>query len=94
MVVGTDNGKVIVKEGNDTVLKDAEEVGGEVQKDGTVAIKKSDDGLEVLPHTGESKKIFTIAGIILIVGAIWISVKDNNKKFLTFLKRQEVSGMP
>lgn len=88
-VIGTENGKVLVQTDNGTQLKDANEVGGEVQKDGTVAIKKSDGGLEVLPHTGESKTIFTIAGIILIVGAIWISVKDNNKKFLNFLKKKK-----
>ena len=85
-VVGTDNGKDIVKEGNGTVLKDAKEVGGEVQKDGTVVVKKSDGGLEVLPHTGESKTIITIAGILSIAGAIWISIRGNKKNITIYKK--------
>ena len=89
-VVGTDNGKVIVKEGNGTVLKDAKEVGGEVQKDGTVLVKKSDGGLEVLPHTGESKTIFTIAGIHLIAGAIWISIRGNKKNITIYKKLNSI----
>jgi len=85
-VVGTDNGKVIVKEGNGTVLKDAKEVSGEVQKDGTVVVKKSDGGLEVLPHTGETKTIITIAGILSIAGAIWISIRGNKKNITIYKK--------
>lgn len=85
-VVGTDNGKVIVKEGNGTILKDAKEVGGEDQKDRNVLVKKSDGGLEVLPYTGESKTFFTIAGILSIAGAIWISIRGNKKKITIYKK--------
>ncbi|ESR10131.1 LPXTG cell wall anchor domain-containing protein [Streptococcus iniae] len=88
-VIGTENGRVIVQSASGTVLKDAKEVGGEVQKDGTVAIKKSDGGLEVLPHTGEAKTIFTVVGLLLIAGAVWIGFKDNIKKYLTFFKKSE-----
>ncbi|MCC9748255.1 LPXTG cell wall anchor domain-containing protein, partial [Streptococcus agalactiae] len=76
-VIGTENGKVIVQSASGTILKDAKEVGGEVQKDGTVAIKKSDGKIEVLPNTGEGKTIFTIVGLLLIAGAVWIGFKDN-----------------
>ncbi|MCC9786350.1 LPXTG cell wall anchor domain-containing protein, partial [Streptococcus agalactiae] len=79
-VIGTENGKVIVQSASGTILKDAKEVGGEVQKDGTVAIKKSDGKIEVLPNTGEGKTIFTIVGLLLIAGAVWIGFKDNIKK--------------
>ncbi|OFQ16878.1 LPXTG cell wall anchor domain-containing protein, partial [Streptococcus sp. HMSC076H07] len=75
-VIGTENGKVIVQSASGTILKDAKEVGGEVQKDGTVAIKKSDGKIEVLPNTGEGKTIFTIVGLLLIAGAVWIGFKD------------------
>ncbi|MCC9926809.1 LPXTG cell wall anchor domain-containing protein, partial [Streptococcus agalactiae] len=78
-VIGTENGKVIVQSASGTILKDAKEVGGEVQKDGTVAIKKSDGKIEVLPNTGEGKTIFTIVGLLLIAGAVWIGFKDNIK---------------
>ncbi|WP_029762035.1 LPXTG cell wall anchor domain-containing protein, partial [Streptococcus agalactiae] len=74
-VIGTENGKVIVQSASGTILKDAKEVGGEVQKDGTVAIKKSDGKIEVLPNTGEGKTIFTIVGLLLIAGAVWIGFK-------------------
>lgn len=87
-VIGTENGKVIVQSASGTILKDAKEVGGEVQKDGTVAIKKSDGKIEVLPKTGEGKTIFTIVGLLLIAGAVWIGFKDNVKKYLTFFKKK------
>ncbi|HEN0003523.1 LPXTG cell wall anchor domain-containing protein [Streptococcus agalactiae] len=87
-VIGTENGKVIVQSASGTILKDAKEVGGEVQKDGTVAIKKSDGKIEVLPKTGEGKTIFTIVGLLLIAGAVWIGFKDNIKKYLTFFKKK------
>ncbi|HGC7309607.1 TPA: LPXTG cell wall anchor domain-containing protein [Streptococcus agalactiae] len=87
-VIATENGKVIVQSASGTILKDAKEVGGEVQKDGTVAIKKSDGKIEVLPKTGEGKTIFTIVGLLLIAGAVWIGFKDNIKKYLTFFKNK------
>ncbi|MFT0901485.1 LPXTG cell wall anchor domain-containing protein, partial [Streptococcus agalactiae] len=81
-VIGTQDGKVLVQTPSGTQLKDAAEVGGNVQKDGTVAIKKSDGKIEVLPKTGEGKTIFTIVGLLLIAGAVWIGFKDNIKKYL------------
>ncbi|MCC9965659.1 LPXTG cell wall anchor domain-containing protein, partial [Streptococcus agalactiae] len=78
-VIGTQDGKVLVQTPSGTQLKDAAEVGGNVQKDGTVAIKKSDGKIEVLPKTGEGKTIFTIVGLLLIAGAVWIGFKDNIK---------------
>ncbi|KAA9056315.1 LPXTG cell wall anchor domain-containing protein [Streptococcus agalactiae] len=87
-VIGTQDGKVLVQTPSGTQLKDAAEVGGNVQKDGTVAIKKSDGKIEVLPKTGEGKTIFTIVGLLLIAGAVWIGFKDNIKKYLTFFKKK------
>ncbi|HEN0407611.1 TPA: LPXTG cell wall anchor domain-containing protein [Streptococcus agalactiae] len=87
-VIGTQDGKVLVQTPSGTQLKDAAEVGGNVQKDGTVAIKKSDGKIEVLPNTGEGKTIFTIVGLLLIAGAVWIGFKDNIKKYLTFFKKK------
>lgn len=69
-------------------MKEAKEVGGEVQKDGTVAIKKADGKIEVLPHTGDSKKVFTVLGIILILGAFGVGFKENIKKFLTMFSKK------
>lgn len=82
-IVGTQDGKVLVQTEAGTQVKEAKEVGGEVQKDGTVAIKKSDGNIEVLPHTGDSKKVFTVFGIVFLLGAIWIGFKENINKFLT-----------
>ncbi|CNL13145.1 LPXTG cell wall anchor domain-containing protein [Streptococcus agalactiae] len=87
-VIGTQDGKVLVQTPSGTQLKDVAEVGGNVQKDGTVAIKKSDGKIEVLPKTGEGKTIFTIVGLLLIAGAVWIGFKDNIKKYLTFFKKK------
>ncbi|HEN2681392.1 TPA: LPXTG cell wall anchor domain-containing protein [Streptococcus agalactiae] len=87
-VIGTQDGKVLVQTPSGTQLKDAAEVGGNVQKDGTVAIKKSDGKIEVLPKTGEGKTIFKIVGLLLIAGAVWIGFKDNIKKYLTFFKKK------
>lgn len=82
-IVGTQDGKVLVQTEAGTQVKEAKEVGGEVQKDGTVAIKKSDGNIEVLPHTGDSKNVFTVFGIVFLLGAIWIGFKENINKFLT-----------
>ncbi|MCC9946969.1 cell wall anchor protein [Streptococcus agalactiae] len=87
-VIGTQDGKVLVQTPSGTQLKDAAEVGGNVQKDGTVAIKKSDGKIEVLPKTGEGKTIFTIVGLLLNAGPVWICCKDNIKKYLTFFKKK------
>ena len=88
-IIGTQDGKVLVQTGSGTQLKDAEEVGGKVQEDGTVSVKKSDGNLEVLPHTGDSKTIVTIVGVILLFLAFWISFKDNIKKYLTIFTKKE-----
>ncbi|WP_413473716.1 LPXTG cell wall anchor domain-containing protein [Streptococcus parauberis] len=88
-IIGTQDGKVLVQTGLGTQLKDAEEVGGKVQEDGTVSVKKSDGNLEVLPHTGDSKTIVTIVGVILLFLAFWIGFKDNIKKYLTIFTKKE-----
>ncbi|MFD3086070.1 LPXTG cell wall anchor domain-containing protein [Streptococcus agalactiae] len=88
-IVGTQDGKVLVQTETGTQVKEAKEVGGEVQKDGTVAIKKADGKVEVLPHTGDSKKVFTALGIILILGAFWVGFKENIKKFLTMFSKKK-----
>ncbi|ELY5748610.1 LPXTG cell wall anchor domain-containing protein [Streptococcus iniae] len=87
-IVGTQDGKVLVQTETGTQVKEAKEVGGKVQKDGTVVIKKADGNAEVLPHTGDSKKVFTVLGIILILGAFWVGFKDNIKKFLTMFSKK------
>ncbi|HEN0669360.1 TPA: LPXTG cell wall anchor domain-containing protein [Streptococcus agalactiae] len=87
-IVGTQDGKVLVQTETGTQVKEAKEVGGEVQKDGTVAIKKADGKVEVLPHTGDSKKVFTALGIILILVAFWVGFKENIKKFLTMFSKK------
>lgn len=88
-IVGTQDGKVLVQTEAGTQVKEAKEVGGEVQKDGTVAIKKSDGNIEVLPHTGDSKKVFTVFGIVFLLGAIWIGFKENINKFLTKFSKKK-----
>ncbi|MFZ2185450.1 MAG: LPXTG cell wall anchor domain-containing protein [Streptococcus parauberis] len=88
-VIATKDGKVLVQTATGTQLKEATEVGGDVQKDGTVSLKIENGDLKVLPHTGDSKKVFTVLGIILILGAIWVGFKDNIKKLLTVFNKKE-----
>lgn len=87
-VVGTQDGKVVVQTPNGIVLKEAKEVGGELQKDGTVVIKKSDGGMEVLPSTGDNKTFITLVGLGIIIIAVVMGFKDNIKKYLTLFKKK------
>ncbi|MGT2807600.1 LPXTG cell wall anchor domain-containing protein [Streptococcus iniae] len=87
-VVGTQDGKVVVQTPNGTVLKEAKEVGGELQKDGTVVLKKSDGGMEVLPSTGDNKTFITLVGLGIIIIAVVMGFKDNIKKYLTLFKKK------
>lgn len=88
-VIGTQDGKVIVQTDTGTELREASEVGGNVQEDGTVALKKSDGGLEVLPHTGDSKGLAIFFGVLLIAGALWVGFKETIKKCLTVFNKKE-----
>lgn len=87
-VVSTQDGKVVVQTPNGTVLKEAKEVGGELQKDGTVVLKKSDGGMEVLPSTGDNKTFITLVGLGIIIIAVVMGFKDNIKKYLTLFKKK------
>ena len=58
-VTGTDNGKVILKDfvtGQETKVA-PEEVGGKVEKDGTVTVKEKDGKLTRLPNTGVEESV-------------------------------------
>ena len=69
-VTGTENGKVIVKDtttGQERKVS-PEELGGKVEKDGTVTIKEKDGKLTRLPNTGVETSVGLLAlGVALLV---------------------------
>lgn len=71
-VVSTDNGKVIVK--NDAGEEQTfapEELGGKVEKDGTVTVKEKDGKLTRLPNTGlEESASMLIAGLTTLFSGV------------------------
>lgn len=71
-VVSTDNGKVIVK--NDAGEEQTfapEELGGQVEKDGTVTVKEKDGKLTRLPNTGlEESASMLIAGLTTLFSGV------------------------
>ena len=77
-VIGTDNGKVIVK--NPTTGQEVkvapEELGGKVEKDGTVTIKEKDGKLARLPHTGAEASVGLIAlGVAMLTSGFGLMKK-------------------
>ena len=72
-VLSTDNGKVIVKntETGEEETFAPEELGGKVEKDGTVTVKEKDGKLTRLPNTGlEESASMIVAGLTTLFSGI------------------------
>ena len=72
-VLSTDNGKVIIKntETGEEQTFTPEELGGKVEKDGTVTIKEKDGKLTRLPNTGlEESASMLIAGLTTLFSGV------------------------
>ena len=77
-VTGTENGKVIVKDtttGQERKVA-PEELGGKVEKDGTVTIKEKDGKLTRLPNTGVETSVGLLAlGVALLMSGFTLMKK-------------------
>ena len=72
-VLSTDNGKVIIKntETGEEQTFTPEELGGKVEKDGTVTIKEKDGKLTRLPNTGlEESASMLVAGLTTLFSGV------------------------
>lgn len=81
-VTGTDNGKVIVKDtttGQERKVA-PEEVGGKVEKDGTVTVKEKDGKITRLPNTGVEESIpMVVTGITMLTSGFGLLKRPRRK---------------
>ena len=81
-VTGTENGKVIVKDATTGQERKVapEELGGKVEKDGTVTIKEKDGKLTRLPHTGVEESVpMLVAGITMLTSGFGLLKRPRKK---------------
>lgn len=81
-VTGTDNGKVIVKDTSTGEERKVapEELGGKVEKDGTVTVKEKDGKLTRLPNTGVEESIpMVVAGITMLTSGFGLLKRPRKK---------------
>ena len=81
-VTGTDNGKVIVKDTSTGEERKVapEELGGKVEKDGTVTIKEKDGKITRLPNTGVEESIpMLVTGITMLTSGFGFLKRPRRK---------------
>ena len=81
-VTGTDNGKVIVKDTSTGEERKVapEELGGKVEKDGTVTIKEKDGKITRLPNTGVEESIpMVVTGITMLTSGFGLLKRPRRK---------------
>lgn len=80
-IVGTDNGKVIVKDNTTgtTQVVAAEKVGGKVDKDGTIVVKDKEGKNVRLPKAGEGETFLTTLILILLAFVGFRQIKPFEK---------------
>ena len=81
-VTGTDNGKVIIKDATTGEERKVapEELGGKVEKDGTVTIKEKDGKLTRLPNTGVEESIpMVVAGMTMLTSGFGFLKRPRKK---------------
>lgn len=81
-VTGTDNGKVIVKDTSTGEERKVapEELGGKVEKDGTVTIKEKDGKITRLPNTGVEESIpMVVTGITMLTSGFGFLKRPRRK---------------
>lgn len=76
-IVGTNNSHVLVSNGDGQVVElAAETVGGVVNPDKTVSVKKADGTMETLPQTGEKAAAgLTVVGLALLAVVSFMKLK-------------------
>lgn len=76
-IVGTNNSHVLVSNGNGQVVElAAETVGGVVNPDKTVSVKKADGTMETLPQTGDKAAAgLTVVGLALLAAVSFMKLK-------------------
>ncbi|WP_232323227.1 LPXTG cell wall anchor domain-containing protein [Streptococcus sp. S784/96/1] len=76
-VVGTQDSQVLIQESDGTVVTvSADVVGGEVQSDGTVALKTKENDLVVLPKTGDSETMAVSAlGFMSVFAGLFLRLR-------------------
>ncbi|WP_159544503.1 LPXTG cell wall anchor domain-containing protein [Streptococcus halichoeri] len=78
IVVGTQNGNVIVQDSSGSHVVSATDLGGRINEDGTVTIKDAEGKEKTLPHTGEKQSImFVLLGFLLTFGGLIGTRKTN-----------------
>lgn len=66
-IVATANSNLVVQDFDGTLTQvSAEEVGGKVNKDGTVSVKTSEGKMTTLPETGEATTMMTTIGFLVL----------------------------
>ncbi len=66
-IVATANSNLVVQDFDGTLTQvSAEEVGGKVNKDGTVSVKTSEGKMTTLPETGEATTMMTTIGVLVL----------------------------
>lgn len=77
-IVGTNNSHVLVSNGNGQVVElAAETVGGVVNPDKTVSVKKADGTMETLPQTGDKAAAgLTLIGLALLAVVSFMKLKQ------------------
>lgn len=81
-VTGTDNGKVIVKDTSTGEERKVapEELGGKVEKDGTVTIKEKDGKITRLPNTGVEESIpMLVTGVTMLTSGFGFLKRPRRK---------------
>ena len=81
-VTGTDNGKVIIKDASTGEERKVapEELGGKVEKDGTVTIKEKDGKITRLPNTGVEESIpMVVTGITMLTSGFGFLKRPRRK---------------
>ena len=81
-VTGTDNGKVIIKDASTGEERKVapEELGGKVEKDGTVTIKEKDGKLTRLPNTGVEESIpMVVSGMTMLTSGFGFLKRPRKK---------------
>ena len=81
-VTGTDNGKVIIKDASTGEERKVapEELGGKVEKDGTVTIKEKDGKITRLPNTGVEESIpMVVAGMTMLTSGFGFLKRPRRK---------------
>lgn len=79
-IVGTQDSQLLVQKSDGTIqTRNANDLGGTVLSDGTVAVKDSTGEMKRLPKTGDDmfgSLLMSVSGIIALLGTVFIKMKN------------------